>query len=675
MSESSTPPWTEASRPPSPVPLVAAGEGNLTSSLEDLQTGEQRRILETVSQVRKCGLDSILSLPQLVVCGDQSAGKSSVLEALTGVPFPRNDNTCTRFATEIILRRADHKSLTIKIIPDTARSASEKSTIEAFRESITDFDELPRIMNLAMAVMGIASSPETEVKPRAFARDVLSIEISGPKEPHLTLVDIPGLIATSSRGITKADVDMVTEITDHYIAQQRTICLAVVSATNDYSNQKILEKVRDVDPKGDRTLGIITKPDGLAADSGAEKSFIELAQNKDIFFKLGWHVLKNRKFEEREFNLMERNFSETTFFRTSNFKCLPPEYVGIDSLKNRLSLLLFDHVKLELPKLKHDLEKALSEARGQLEVMGVARSLPAECKTYLAQLSLAYHNICSAAINGHYEGEYFRLDVDATFNLNSASTIRRTRAVVQSLNSKFEQEMRGSGRLYDIDAALESQAQDTSANTLAKNVDPSKTQKLSKDEALDWVRQVIVRTRGKELMGNFNPIVVAELFWDQSSKWGQLAEDHVERVAEICSRFLKILLQDKCPKDVESRLWPTIIEEALNTRLVDALKYLKVLVKELKQHPINYNHYYTETITARRRERHKEILAKAVENATTRKNIYTNESEIVCSQSIDVEAVINESFGETDTNMENFSCEEALDCLHAIYKVCFYCGV
>jgi GTPase SAR1 family protein len=671
MSESSTPPPTEASRPPSPAPPVASGEVKLTSSLEDLQTGEQRRILETVSQVRKCGLDSILSLPQLVVCGDQSAGKSSVLEALTGVPFPRNDNTCTRFATEIILRRADLKSLTIKIIPDTARSASEKSRIEAFRESITDFDELPKIMNLAMAVMGIASGPETEVKPRAFARDVLSIEISGPKEPQLTLVDIPGLIATSSRGITKADVDMVAEITDHYIAQQRTICLAVVSATNDYSNQKILEKVRDVDPKGDRTLGIITKPDGLAADSGAEKSFIELAQNKDIFFKLGWHVLKNRKFEEREFNLMERNFSETTFFRTSNFKCLPPECVGIDSLRNRLSLLLFDHVKLELPKLKHDLEKALSEARSQLEVMGVARSLPTECKTYLAQLSLAYHNICSAAINGHYEGEYFRLDVDATFNLTSASTIRRTRAVVQSLNSKFEQEMRASGRLYDIDAALDSQAEVTSTNTLAKNVDPSKTQKLSKDEALDWVRQVIVRTRGKELMGNFNPIVVAELFWDQSSKWGQLAEDHIERVAEICSRFLKTLLQDKCPKDVESRLWPTIIEEALNARLVDALKYLKVLVKELKQHPINYNHYYTESITARRRERHKDILAKAVESATTRQNICTNESQIVCSQSIDVEAVINQSFGQTDTNMENFSCEEVLDCLHAIYKVCF----
>lgn len=55
----------------------------ITASLEDLQTGEQRQVLDTVAQVRKCGLDSILELPQLVVCGDQSAGKSSVLEALT----------------------------------------------------------------------------------------------------------------------------------------------------------------------------------------------------------------------------------------------------------------------------------------------------------------------------------------------------------------------------------------------------------------------------------------------------------------------------------------------------------------------------------------------------------------------------------------------------------------
>lgn len=118
---------------------------DITGPLEELQTAEQRR---------KCGLDSILSLPQLVVCGDQSAGKSSVLEALTEIPFPRNDNLCTRFATEIILRRAPKNSLTIKIIPDEQRPVLEQTTIKGFEEAITNLDELPKVMKMAMEAMG-----------------------------------------------------------------------------------------------------------------------------------------------------------------------------------------------------------------------------------------------------------------------------------------------------------------------------------------------------------------------------------------------------------------------------------------------------------------------------------------------------------------------------------------
>ena len=106
-----------------------------TSSLEGLQSAEQRNVLNIIDQLRRCGLESTLSLPQLVVCGDQSAGKSSVLEALTEVPFPRADNLCTRFATEIILRRATSDAITVKVIPDAERPQGERDHIEAFQES------------------------------------------------------------------------------------------------------------------------------------------------------------------------------------------------------------------------------------------------------------------------------------------------------------------------------------------------------------------------------------------------------------------------------------------------------------------------------------------------------------------------------------------------------------
>ncbi|KAL5382186.1 hypothetical protein PMIN06_010648 [Paraphaeosphaeria minitans] len=270
----------------SPTTTEAMGrivDGIGTISLESLQSDEQRLVLDTVAQVRKCGLESILALPQIVVCGDQSAGKSSVLEGLTEIPFPRIDELCTRFATEIIMRRALVESLTIRVIPDETRSGSERQTIEAFLASITDFSELPAIMDRAQEVMGIG---KTGVQPSAFARDVLSIEIEGPSRPQLTLVDLPGLIQNETKGVTKADVELVQEITDRYISQSRTICLAVVSATNDYANQGILSKVRKVDPDGERTLGVITKPDRLPAGSGTESAYINLARNEETTLSL-----------------------------------------------------------------------------------------------------------------------------------------------------------------------------------------------------------------------------------------------------------------------------------------------------------------------------------------------------------------------------------------------------
>ncbi len=162
--------------------------------------------------------------------------------------------------------------------------------------------------------MGGDGTSTSDSPPTAFSKDVLSIEIEGPFRPQLTLVDIPGLIQTETKGVTEADVDVVAEITDYYIRQSRAIWLAVVSATHDYANQKILTKVREVDPEGERTLGIITKPDRLSTGSCSERAFLELARNNDVFFKLGWHVLKNRTFEEGTMSLTERKVSEATFF-------------------------------------------------------------------------------------------------------------------------------------------------------------------------------------------------------------------------------------------------------------------------------------------------------------------------------------------------------------------------
>jgi hypothetical protein len=153
-----------------------------TASLEALQDKEQRVIMDLVDRLRRAGLSSILKLPQIVVCGDQSSGKSSALEGITEIPFPRKENLCTRFATEIIMRRDNSPSITCKINPDKSRPEEEQKALADFSQSIQSFDELPALIEKATSLMGLDMAIGTV---KAFSRDVLSIEICGPGRPQL----------------------------------------------------------------------------------------------------------------------------------------------------------------------------------------------------------------------------------------------------------------------------------------------------------------------------------------------------------------------------------------------------------------------------------------------------------------------------------------------------------
>jgi len=492
------------------------------------------------------------------------------------------------------------------------------------------------------------------------------------------LVDLPGLIQNETKGVTKADVELVKELTQQYISQPRTICLAVIAATNDYANQGILNRVQAADAEGERTIGIITKPDRLPAGSGSEKSFIALARNEDIFFKLGWHVLKNRAFEEGNSSFEERSAAESSYFRTSNFKTLPTESVGIDALRNRLSLILFEHIRRELPKLRNDLQDALAGTEQDLGLLGKSRGTIPQCRDYLMQISLDYYELCRSAINGHYEGEYFNGPDDESFSRSSSVAIRRLRAMVQVMNVGFAETLRKNGHTFAFDMSedegldngdrrvdIPASIAPVPSNDDVKHKSPIKT---SRSEAFEWVSEAIVRNRGRELQGNFNPLLIGELFWKQSHRWRSLAENHVEEVADVCTTFLRDLMQDKCPKDVRNRVWSSQIQETLKERHAAALQELDLIMEDLKGYPINYNHYYTDTTRKLRQERHSKTLTKSIEGATQHIRLEGCDSTHTSAQ-IDIGQAVHSYAQHIDPDMARISCEEVLDCMLAIYKV------
>jgi hypothetical protein len=274
-------------------------------------------------------------------------------------------------------------------------------------------------------------------------------------------------------------------------------------------------------------------------------------------------------------------------------------------------------VKQELPKLRQDLEDALIKSKDALNLMGQRRSTPSDCKAYLAQLSLDHYEICKAPINGHYEGEYFHKTTDYEFSLQSPSTISRLRAVVQFLNTEFTANMFQKGYKYDISSSTDDSSESSELNCSSEDpimlmkqpFDPIKCapQLMDWENALQWVRRVLVRTRGKELLGNFNPLLIGELFWEQSSRWRLFATHHIEQVVVMCQQFLQNLLETTAPKDVKSRIWASRIIPALQSRRQAAYDELDNLIEDAMNFPINYDQYYTDTISKQRQDKQKNI--------------------------------------------------------------------
>jgi hypothetical protein len=109
-----------------------------TEALEGLCTQEQLDLLDSIDTLRSQGISHYVSLPQIIVCGDQSSGKSSVLEAISGVSFPVKSNLCTRFPTELVLRKNSQVGVRVSIVPHQSRSEAEQHSLGSFVNNSMD---------------------------------------------------------------------------------------------------------------------------------------------------------------------------------------------------------------------------------------------------------------------------------------------------------------------------------------------------------------------------------------------------------------------------------------------------------------------------------------------------------------------------------------------------------
>ncbi|ROV98713.1 hypothetical protein VMCG_06803 [Cytospora schulzeri] len=593
-------------------------------------------LLDKIDKLRELNVGNIVALPQLVVVGDQSSGKSSVLESLTGFSFPRATGLCTRYATQITCRREAQRSVSITIIPGPNANDVVKQRLKKFRRYIDvdainrqDFASIFEEANLAMGIRSGAGPPEDEDDELiTFSEDILKIEINGPDQPALTVIDVPGIFRTATPGLTtENDIALVTSMVKDYMKDSRTIILPVIPCNVDIATQEILKLAKDADPQSVRTMGVLTKPD-LAPERAMQQNILDLILGKRQDLKLGYCVVKNRNSDDENSTLKERNDAEKAFFRKDPWSSIAStNRVGISALKVRLRELLMDISKKEFPTVKADINRRLADCLKTSKAMGDSRADEQAQRLYLGRFAGKFERIVSYSLNAHYtedrifnERPEMRL-ITRILELNDVFTgIFSQRGHTRYFDHSRERDDGNSASEGDEDESSTSDETPRLGYEFPSDSFPDlqdiicadrfKCPKPSKDSIMEHIEDIFMKSRGPEL-GTFGGALLGTIFKEQSKRWEDLVLSHVSDAIVLVHYYILELLGHVLPeKQVLRELFDNVLLERLQESYQRAMDHTRFLLEiEREGKPMTYNNNFSAELQKCQSERLHEALS------------------------------------------------------------------
>ncbi|CDF36783.1 unnamed protein product [Chondrus crispus] len=310
------------------------------------------RRLGVIEKLRKLLGSEGIPCPGIVVVGAQSSGKSSVLERLTDIAFPRDTNTCTRVPIIVQLQR--DASVTLPT-----------ATICGDEHFETDVINCSTKQDITNAIHDLTEKALVSTRSRVVDKPI-HIRYVRSKGPVMTLIDLPGITHDDGEG---RDIHGITaDIVKKYLKYENMIALVVIPANDDFGNSEALKIAKTFDTTGARTLGVISKCDLVPEQHSDIVEKIQMTPSNAIKLGLGYIAIRNKGPGD---DLANIDNIETELFKTHPLlKNLAPHERGCGALRRKIISLQENSIKHAIPRIQTDVRHKIEQLSGEISAMG-----------------------------------------------------------------------------------------------------------------------------------------------------------------------------------------------------------------------------------------------------------------------------------------------------------------
>ncbi|KAF5001239.1 hypothetical protein FGRMN_1182 [Fusarium graminum] len=572
-------------------------EANDSKIVEDDPFDNPRRriLFDAINKLQFLGSHGYLGIPQLVVVGEQSAGKSSLLKSLTDIPFPVKSGIGTHFPIRIISRRtplgtSEHFRICVNKAPcdvDGLKRADAAADNYALEGDILTMSTFAAALH-DLSENYIKIKKGTGQLKKNFVPDIVTVELSGPNRSLFNILDLPGLV-NSSVGINESELGGTHRLAIQYISKCENTVICTLPATAELSTQKVFDRCKRYVPDKKQLIGVFTKCDLVTSPNALQtvvSSTKSRSENIESAFENGMFVVCN---EDDSASGISGSQIEQRVFDREPWSQIPAERRGTSKLKDHLGEILTSQIEKAFPQIEQEIQTQLSKKRAQLLEVGDIRKHFSQNQAYLNHFVGKYSKQARKALTkpGLLESRDMDLrqklgDLNTQFGnamrwiggvwtfgdggIDPGNSCARYRAVIDNneIDGKEKNEAAHQA-LFEM-----SYSPDEFEPHLDKMVAFEKYKDLKSSEHFgDTIKDYIRIFKASQLPGVINSDIYPVIYHLQVSKWGRIAQEHLERVRDALKLSYETILESACPKTGSTSIVHNELEDRLHWMFED----------------------------------------------------------------------------------------------------------